>query len=336
MTPTPLEQTLYDLFAGRATPLQKKVVEEWLRDPANRETYYLLLSRWEADHAQYTPDTDVALAGYTAFLTGQAPYPRHQPADAVPVRRLPFWQSSFFRASMSIAASVAVVVGLGWLTRDRWQYERITAPYGQTRTVNLADGSTVTLNAHSTLRSVRRFWGQAPAREVWLDGEGYFSISRTPDRQKFVVHTANLNIEVLGTKFNVNTRRGQTEVVLNEGKVQLTAPQTPQTKRPLLMKPGDYVALAEGDTSFRKVSVVPDNYTAWQQSKLVFNETPLSQVAQRIEDFYGIRVVLANRELARRELTGTLPNNDLNVVLKTLSVSYNVAVERQRDRIVLR
>ncbi|AQG80984.1 FecR family protein [Spirosoma montaniterrae] len=336
MTPANLEYILYELFAGRATPLQKKLIEGWLREPGNEEVYYYYVAKWETEHRQYDPDTPTALSDYEAFIAGRKPFAyQSQSGNQQPVVR-----QLNSRWVWRIAASILLVAGL-WLTRATWAYERYSVPFGQMRAVPLRDGSTVTLNAHSTLRvprfaALRRMLGRTD-REVWLDGEGFFSIARTTDNQRFVVHTSRLDVQVLGTKFNVSTRRGKTEVVLNEGKVQLfTRPGGQEKPRSLLMQPGDLASLTPGDTLFRKTTVKPEVRTAWRTNRLVFDETPLSQVAQQIEDYYGIRVVIGNRELARRELTGTLPNNDLNVVLKTLSVSYNLAVDRQDDRIILR
>jgi ferric-dicitrate binding protein FerR (iron transport regulator) len=334
MTPANPEYLLTELFAGRATPLQKKMIEAWLREPGNEEAYYRYVERWEREHAQYAPDTPAALKAYEAFLHQSQPYPRHLPAEvsAGRSRRLGW------RTLLSLAASVALLLGL-YLTRAQWLYETTVAPYGQTRALRLPDGTTVTLNAHSSLR-VRRAWLDwlgGGDREAWLDGEGYFSVVRTANRRRFVVHTDRLDVRVLGTKFNVNTRRGQTEVVLNEGKVQLLSrPDEAAGVRSLLLKPGEYAALTASDTTFRRGRVRPEAYSSWRENRLVFDETPLSQVAQKIEDYYGVRVILGRRELARRELTGTLPNDDLSVVLQSLSASYNLSVERHDDRIVLR
>lgn len=339
MTPDHLEYILYELFAGRATPLQKKGVEAWLREPGNDEVYYRYVAKWEAEHGQYEPNTAAAQAAYEAFLTDGTPYPMQQlqpiaASSAGGRASFSLWRNP--RWLWSVAASVALLLGV-WATRFLWQYERYVVPYGQTRAVRLADGSAVTLNAHSTLRVPRFGFGRSD-REVWLDGEAYFSVARTTDHRRFVVHTSRLDVRVLGTKFNVSTRRGKTEVVLSEGRVQLlTHPDAHRNAQSLLMKPGEAVALTAGDTALRRTAVSPGVRTsAWQQKRLVFDETPLSQVAQQIEDYYGVKVVLANHALASRELTGTLPNNDLGVVLRTLSVSYNLAVERQRDRIILR
>jgi transmembrane sensor len=326
-----IERTLYDLFAGRATPLQKKAVEEWLRTPTNQEVYYQVLARYEAEHAQYEPDAEAALTNFEAFMQGGT-YPRHATTPVFTVVRSAGWTNA--RWLLSVAASVLLLLGFGYVTHDRWAYDRYEAPFGQTRTLSLPDGSEVTLNAHSQLRVPRFGFGNAD-REVWLTGEGYFSVRHTTHDHKFTVHTPNLDVRVLGTKFNVNTRSGQTEVILDEGKVQLIRPKTPA--QPLTMKPGEQATLAEGDTAFRrKVVSSPDVVGAYRQQRLVFDGTPLSQVAERIQDYYGIRVVVGSRELARREFSGTLPNNDLNVVLRSLSVTYNLAVERQPGQVILK
>ncbi|MBO0951091.1 FecR family protein [Fibrella forsythiae] len=325
-----IERTLHDLFAGRATPLQKKTVEVWLRTPENQELYYQCLARYEADHSQYIPDLTTSLADYQSFMKGGT-YPRH--GTAAPIRPLPVRQSP--RWLLSIAASLLLLLGVGYVTYDWWGYESLTAPYGQTRTFTLADGSDVTLNAHSVLRVPRFGFGNAD-RDVWMTGEGYFNVRHTVNDHRFTVHTSNLDIHVLGTKFNVDARAGQTEVVLSEGKVELVEANAAD-KHSLTMKPGDQVTLMKGDTAFRrKLTLRPDQVAAYRQNQLVFTDTPLSQVAQRIEEYYGIRVVVPNRELARRELTGTLPNNDLTVVLRTLSLSYNLAVDRRPNQVILK
>ena len=204
-----------------------------------------------------------------------------------------------------------------------------------TKNVLLADGSEVTLNANSILK-VPKDLARDDVREVWLKGEAFFSIARRPNHVRFAVHTDNLDVEVLGTKFNVNNRRGKTEVILSEGSVKLTSDFKSSDDATLYMKPGDYVSVSGKDTTFLRRVVVPEKYTAWQANKLVFDETPLRVVAQKIEDYYGVSVELADTAIGGRLLTGTLPNNDLGIVLRSLSASHNLDIQREDDRILIR
>jgi ferric-dicitrate binding protein FerR (iron transport regulator) len=214
-------------------------------------------------------------------------------------------------------------------------YDTYVTSYGMTKNILLEDGSEVTLNANSTLR-VPKDLITNEVREVWLEGEGFFSIAKRPNYVRFLVHANNVNVEVLGTKFNVNNRRGNTEVVLSEGSVKLTSDLQEKNNAVLYMKPGDMVSLSQRDAIFKRKVVVPEKYSAWQSNKLVFEDTPLYEVAQKIEDYYGVQIVIQDKTIADRQLTGTLPNNDLGIVLKSLSASHNLSIQREENQIIFR
>ncbi len=119
-----------------------------------------------------------------------------------------------------VAAAVIFMVasfGMFWWNQDRQIYH---TDFGQIRKISLEDGSIVTLNAHSSLRVAENL-NELKVREVWLDGEAYFDIAKL-NGAKFIVHTSEAEIEVLGTEFNVNTRSKKTKVVVHEGKVKLS------------------------------------------------------------------------------------------------------------------
>jgi len=260
----------------------------------------------------------------------------HGHAPARPVGQARAGASAGYRFGRWLAAAcfgLLVVAGGLWAGKDVVFYHTYDTAYGETRTFVLPDRSQVTLNAHSRLKVPRRFlW--AHQREVWLAGEAFFRVARRPDRATFTVHTPDLRVEVLGTKFNVSQRRGTTRVVLSEGKVKLVA-KAGRTVAPLLMQPGDYAELAPARTAFRKKTVKPEHYSSWQDNKLIFEQTPLPEVLQTVEDFYGVRIVLADSTLADRKFTSTLPNNDLDVVLKSLERVFGFEVVREPGQVVL-
>ncbi|SDM10195.1 ferric-dicitrate binding protein FerR, regulates iron transport through sigma-19 [Catalinimonas alkaloidigena] len=207
-----------------------------------------------------------------------------------------------------------------------------TTAYGETRTVTLPDGSTVVLNAHSSLTCASG-WEATDDRDVWVKGEVFFSVRHTATDQKFIVHADSLQIEVLGTQFNVNNRRGGGEVVLTEGKVKVSdVRQTRQVE----MHPGDLVAYAGGPQTLAQRKVDPEQYTAWRRQQLVFAATPLLDVAQTIEDTYGLRVVFADSALAARRFTGTIPTSDLDGLLVSLAETFDLTLERDATQVVYR
>ncbi len=123
----------------------------------------------------------------------------------------------------AVVSLIMLLAGAGWVGgKEHLLYRTYRTGAGETKNLLLADHSRVTLNANTSLK-VSRNWFSGDRREVWLTGEAFFNIQKTPDRQRFTVHTATLTVEVLGTKFNVTDRRRKTRVVLQEGKVKVTS-----------------------------------------------------------------------------------------------------------------
>lgn len=311
---------------GDATPHEKSMLAAWMKaDPAREEIFYDHLSRQESASPQYLPDVNSKLASYEAFLNGERRMAVPVPVETKPAR---CGSTHYVR----LAASLIVLVSASlYFFSDVFFYRTYTAEHGRISFVTLPDGSTVTLNANSSIKVFRDFMDHG-SREVWIRGEGFFEVTRKPDGMKFIVHTDHFDVEVLGTKFNVNNRRGKTEVMLAEGKVKLVA----KDRKPLIMKPGDQVSLSDTEDHYKKRVVEPEKFEAWRDNKLTFEDTPLSEVADIIEDYYGVQITIADDVLAARQFTGTLPNNDLEVILMALKTAYPVTIERSNDRILIK
>src|SRR6185295_2594805 len=139
-------------------------------------------------------------------------------------------------------------------------------------TVVLPDRSTVILNANSHI-SFYKNWDQRPIREIWLDGEAYFSVVHKENHQPFRVSTAGgVAVEVLGTTFNVYHRAVETKVVLNSGKISLSFPFEAEEKK-IVMNPGDLVEFKKDKYSKRVVD--PRLYASWTDKKIILDQTSL-------------------------------------------------------------
>jgi ferric-dicitrate binding protein FerR (iron transport regulator) len=319
-------QTLYNYFERKATRHEKQLIEEWLKQEGNEEIFYHHLTVWESSHIQLAVDTEKALARYRGILAGDQPDRPIRPARVWnPMPRL------IWRYSGMAAAVILLLMSAVFYYQNYFIYTTFSTDYGMTRDILLEDGSEIILNANSSLKVPKNL---SSNREVWLQGEAFFSITKKADKARFIVHTNNLNVEVLGTKFNVSTRRKKTEVVLDEGSVKLTS-SLPAVQGPLMMIPGDLVSLSDRDAGFKKKTVEPAKYSAWRNNLMVFEDAPLSAVAQEIEDYYGIEVEIANAALMKSQLTGTLPNNNLGIVLKSLSASLKVKIVREKNKVIL-
>lgn len=202
--------------------------------------------------------------------------------------------------------------------------------YGKLATYTLPDSSVVTMNANSEL--TYRF---NEKREVWIKGEAYFQVKKLQNggqRIPFIVHTEQLDVAVLGTEFNVNTRRGIISVTLSEGKIALEAPDAEVT---ITMQPGEHAVLDDqNQLTLSKVDTAL--YTSWRNNKLIFNHTTIGEIAEVIEDIYGYEVIVSDQELQKREFTGTLPTDDLDLFLAMLEEIFDARIGKRNGRIIMK
>ncbi len=236
------------------------------------------------------------------------------------------------------AAAVALLVvslAAGWYFYREGGRTVYRTRYGEIRTLTLPDQSIVTLNANSTL-TLPANWDHTQQREVWLDGEAYFKVTKKPGgaQARFLVHTPALDVEVLGTQFNVRSRARQAQVVLREGKVKVNLTQSAEA-RSVLLKPGESVKVSPALHQPVKEQVNPARFEAWRSHKLMLDNTPVSEVARVLEETHGVRVTFEDPAVAEVVLNGTsLPTDDLDKLINTLQSTLSVRIVREEDRIV--
>ncbi len=232
-----------------------------------------------------------------------------------------------------VAASIAIALTVSlWLYYSSSNLNEIRTAFGEHRTVTLSDNSQVILNGNSVLRFSAK-WGANSPREVWLEGEGFFSVTHTVNNQKFIVHgSGELDVEVLGTKFNMKTRNDASEVMLTEGKVRLAMGEE-QNAKELFLKPGDLAMVKNKDLSTR--SVRHQKYTSWMDNKLVFDHTPLRDLATILQDTYGLTVAFESRSLEERELSGEISSATADDILYTIAETFDLRVERKGQAVTI-
>lgn len=234
--------------------------------------------------------------------------------------------------AVAAAVTVLLLAGLGmWRFAGTGEAE-IHTEYGQTRRLTLPDGSVVTLNANSTLR-YDEAWAIGADRHVNLDGEAFFEVTHLKNHARFVVHTGPLDVEVLGTKFNVNARPRLTRVTLKEGRVKVDGRADRQS---VVMKPGETVEWTEQKPLLAKKTVKPERYAAWTEKRLVFDGTPLPEVAQMLEDHFGLTVTIENPALLTKTLSGEISLENEQVLLQALRDLYGIRITREGNALTLK
>lgn len=243
---------------------------------------------------------------------------------------------SYYKKYMAVAATLSLLLLatiVFWLSLPA--YDTYATGFQENKTIRLADGSEVSLNANTKIKVSIDLKSNQP-REVWLEGEAYFQVKRLegqeaerlPKLRNFVVHTDNFDIEVLGTTFNVSSRAKKSEVLLKSGKVKVASQQIEQTQ---ILQPGDLLTLSGEDRNFhlKKTEAEPD----WRDNFFIFENTPLNEVALAIEDYYGLEVKISSQQLEDKIFTARISRDELPMLLKAIEASFDVKIKREKDMI---
>jgi transmembrane sensor len=220
-------------------------------------------------------------------------------------------------------------------TQGELVYNTIRIPYGKKFEVQLSDGTLVHLNAGTSFRYPVQF-SQNKNRQVYLLGEAYFEVEKDK-AHPFTVNTQNVNVEVLGTKFNVDTytENISTDVVLVEGKVSLFKDQKTDRSQ-VYLKPNEKGSILKGQTAITKEQVNPDYYTAWVKGSLVFKNASFDDIIQKLERHYNVTFINRNKMLGKEIFNARFDNEPIEVVLKYFSDSYAIDYNIERDRITIK
>lgn len=226
-----------------------------------------------------------------------------------------------------IAAGCMVLLYLAFFNqqRDVWETQR-----GQQRTISLADGSEVTLNAESILK-VDKGFGQYH-RTVTVQGEAFFSVNA--GELPFIVHAGHCRLEVIGTQFNVWSRREGTELGVFEGVVELSLNEGTKDQKWLLQK-GQRAYCAVNDVP-RFSDVLVTDGPPWLVGNLNLNGATVQYVCDEIQRRFDIEIHIADPAVAEKRVTGMLSGQDADAMIQSLCYLTGTSVTKQANRYTLR
>lgn len=241
---------------------------------------------------------------------------------------------------MRVAAAIIIVAGLAfWLNSlNSDKTFTIATTSGQIKTVTLPDNSRVTLNGNSTL-TYEGGWGDKEAREVWIKGEGYFDVRHLntdslhiKPSDRFIVHCRDVNIEVLGTTFNVKTRSGKTNVALLTGKIRINNVDSTNNNKPLVMAPGDYVEYAGKKLLVTKKLAKPTQVLSWTSEEISFTDATLKEITETLQDRFGYNVNIEDTSLLQLKIEGDITVSNVADLLDVVTTTLNIKVEQSANK----
>lgn len=228
---------------------------------------------------------------------------------------------------MKIAAMLLLPLCLGYfyyhfnqqnITPENLSKISIDAPLGSKLQFTLPDGSTGWLNSGSKISYVPKF---GSTRDVDLVGEAWFDIKRDTCRP-FTVKTSNVNIQVLGTKFNVNAFKDKdVDIVLESGLIVL---DPGNGRGSLELRPKERVVIENSEREVNKTKVNTEIYSGWKDGKLVFRNDTIEEIAARVSRWYNVHIDVENYENKDIRLRATYEDESIDQVLYLLKLSLPI------------
>ncbi len=217
-----------------------------------------------------------------------------------------------------VAAALVLILGISavlvYYKPFSPTYLTVHNPPGKIQTIQLPDGSHVSLNANSSLRYAKDF---EKNRTLELTGEGYFDVTHDPSHP-FIVKAGELETTVVGTSFNIKAypALANTTVSVLNGRVKVTH----EDKDLGLLSPSKQLTFDKVRQTANTTNVDTSSITSWTKGKLQFEGEQFSDIAAALENWYGVKIVLKNPGIALCRYYMTFDNTiELDKLLETMS-----------------
>jgi len=209
---------------------------------------------------------------------------------------------------------------------------------GQKNLLKFADGSTIKLNAGTSIEYPKVFTKNT--REVFLEGEAFFEIAKDSLRP-FIVHVDGLKVEVLGTSFNVQAypEEKQIQVTVASGKVKVASiesTQNDQRESEVILQPLEAAIYQKENVSIIKKEVSDlHEIISWKDGVLVFKKAPFEEVVSEIEKWYGVEFQVEEGITVDGRFNGMFDNTSLEMVLEGLDFSTDYHYEIKESKVYI-
>ena len=314
-------------YVTNETSAEEKIrVEDWCKQNSSNQT--------ELDNLQliwnlsYTAPSPASTEGEKSLLRFKEKADAYKKQVIVPIRK-----SYSINDWIKVAAVFVGIPLMIWFftvqIHTKGNDELTASTRGKTDTTLLADGSMVILNKNSILKYPRSFSGST--RTVHLDkGEAFFKVSHD-SKSPFFVFANGIRVKVVGTAFNVKVRNGQTEIIVESGKVSVN-----RNQEQILLTPSESVLIGTGDQHLQKQKQTDLLYNYYRSKQFIANGTPLWKLAAVLEEAYDVNISFQTTDIKDLPMSTTFRDESLDDILNVIARTFNLKVSKNGNRILFK
>lgn len=308
------------VLADEATSIEKQQLEDWINASSENKTEFdKITTIWQSAK----PSKPAHIPGFNTFWKEFNKDP-----DANIKTLLLNKPAMKFNRYLAIAASLIILVGSLLIFQNNVSsVQTVNTSIGERKTINLPDGSIVKLNNDSEVQYSANF--DQEERNIYLTGQAFFEVKK--NNFPFVVHTQNARVEVLGTRFDVNSRGEQTKVIVKSGQVRLAINENDDG---ILLHKNEMSAILQNDKPREIIKIDAEHALGWLNDIFVFDKTPLIEITQELERYYGIKIKIDD-SIRNLELTGEFSNQPAEEVIDLVCLALNLNYNYENDIIII-
>ncbi|PKP06281.1 MAG: hypothetical protein CVU10_01580 [Bacteroidetes bacterium HGW-Bacteroidetes-5] len=212
--------------------------------------------------------------------------------------------------------------------KDSLKFNSVSIPAGERFVIILSDGTKVYLHSNSCLRYPVSF--NSSSRNVSLAGRAYFDVKKSD--VPFIVTTNDLSVEVLGTTFDVESKKGadNSSVILIEGSVKVHT-----SKESKIISPNEMFSFSRRQGESSVSSVDSKAMTQWKDGILVLRELSFNELIESLSSWYGVEIINRSSISNDERFNGKFDRENIEAAIKTVAISAKVRYRIDKGRLII-
>ncbi len=228
------------------------------------------------------------------------------------------WSKKYIAISAFALAILTISVFI-YHSQDINYTNQIVTEKGERRSLYLPDSTLVVLNSLSEIHFPNAF---NKTRDVFVSGEVFFDVTHNEEKP-FTVHTTDLDVQVLGTAFNVNTSSSNKIISLERGKVNVLFKES---NNQLTLSPNEQLIYNNATNDITKKNFNAIEVLGWKDEMLILDKTPFIEAIKKLNQFYGVTFRLKDKTLESKKITGAFKGLDIKGVISSLEFIANITI----------